>query len=90
LGFSFLYDDTFKAFWLGLEAGACSLTVILIFISQIVEIYPDLCYSITEVGQTGRFRLIMVKPTIDELAALKESTFKVQTPKGGSLTGYVT
>jgi hypothetical protein len=27
----------------------------------------------------------MVKPTIDELAALKELMLKVQTPKGGSL-----
>jgi hypothetical protein len=51
-----------------------------------VEIFPDLCYSITEVGQAEGFRLIMVKPTIDELATLKESTFKVQTPKGGSLS----
>jgi hypothetical protein len=57
----------------------------LIFISQIVEIFPDLCYSIKEVGQTGRFRMIMVKPTIDELAAPRESIFNVQTPKGGSL-----
>jgi hypothetical protein len=48
----------------------------LIFISQIVEIFPDLCYSIIEVGQTEGFRLIMVKPTIDELAALKEVIFK--------------
>lgn len=52
-----------------------------------VEIFPDLCYSISEVGQTKEFRFIMVKPTIDELATLKESTFKVQTPKGGSLSG---
>jgi hypothetical protein len=27
----------------------------------------------------------MMKPTIDELAALKESVFNGQTPKGGSL-----
>jgi len=39
--------------------------VILTFISQIVEIYPDLWYSIKEVGQTGGFMLIMMKPTID-------------------------
>ena len=57
-----------------------------IFISQIVEIFTDLCYSITEVGKTGRFRLIMVTPTIDELAALKESNFNGQTPGGGSLS----
>jgi hypothetical protein len=50
-----------------------------------VEIFPDLCYSITGVGQTEKFRFIMVKPAIDELAALKELLFKVQTPKGGSL-----
>ena len=61
----------------------------MIFIAQIVEIFHDLCYSISEVGQTKEFRFIMVKPTIDELATLKESTFKVQIPKGGSLdTGY--
>jgi len=62
------------------------VSYILIFIAQIVEIFPDLCYSITEVGQTEGYRLIMVKPTIDELTALKESTFKVQTPEGGSLS----
>jgi hypothetical protein len=60
----------------------------LIFIFQIVEIFPDLCYSIKEVGQTEGFRLIMVKPTIDELAAPKESIFNGQTPNGGSLPGY--
>jgi hypothetical protein len=57
-----------------------------LFISKIVEIFTDLCYLITEVGQTGRFRLIMMTPTIDELAALKESNFNGQTPGGGSLT----
>jgi len=51
-----------------------------------VEIFPDLCYSISEVGQTKEFRFIMVKPAIDELAALKESIFNDQTPEGGSLS----
>jgi hypothetical protein len=40
----------------------------------------DLWYSIKQVGPTGRFRLIMVKPIIDELAALKESVFKWSGP----------
>jgi hypothetical protein len=53
---------------------------ILIFISQIVEIFPDLWYSIKQVGHTGRFRLIMVIPIIDELAVLKESIFKWSGP----------
>jgi len=60
----------------------------LIFIFQILEIFPDLWYSIKQVGCTGRFKLIMVKPIIDELAPLKESLFNVQTPKGGSMPGY--
>jgi hypothetical protein len=58
---------------------------ILIFISQIVEIFSNLCYSITGVGDNEGFRLIMMKPAIDEFAALKESIFNGQTPKGGSL-----
>ncbi len=57
-------------------------------LKKILEIFPDLWYSIKQVGRTGRFRLIMVKPIIDELAMLKESLFNVKTPKGGSLPGY--
>jgi hypothetical protein len=48
-----------------------------------VEIFPDLCYSITEVSQAEGFKLIMVKPTIDELAALKEYIFNGENPKIG-------
>jgi len=59
--------------------------MILIFISKIVEIFPDLCYSIEEVAKNEGFRLIILKSTIPELAALKESIFKGQTPKGGTL-----
>jgi hypothetical protein len=61
---------------------------LLIFVFKTVEISHDLCYSITEVGQTEGFRLIMVKLTIDELAMLKESILKWSNPKGGSLPGY--
>lgn len=46
-------------------------------ISPLVEIFPDLCDKILEVGQAEEFRLIMMKPTIDELATLKESTSKI-------------
>jgi hypothetical protein len=54
----------------------------IIFYFQILEIFPDLWYSIKQVGCTGRFRLIMVKPIIDELAVLKG-----YIPKSGSLPG---
>ena len=55
-----------------------------------VEIFPDLCYSITGVGQTKGFRLIMVKPTIVELAALKESILTVRPLRAEACpgTGY--
>ena len=43
---------------------------------QKLEIFPDLWYSIKQIGPTGRFRLIMLKPIIDELATLKEMFLK--------------
>ena len=55
---------------------------IFIFISQIVEILPDLWYSINQVGHAEGFRLIMEKPIIDDLAVLKESVFKWSGPNG--------